>query len=178
MPVDHPTRADHALMAAVEDRVDPDALSAARVIPTQGRLFTPAPWPTRGAPRPAAAGRCHPSTLRAARQVGAVYVEGFAYAHCAAYPHAWCARPDGTVLDPRWPDGAAAAYLGVPMTITFVEAFQQRILTPTAFVRVFDDQVQAVRDAARIFTGGVPARALVDVGQALPVPAAGWMLGP
>ncbi|MET9403555.1 hypothetical protein [Kitasatospora sp. NPDC002965] len=178
MPVDHPTRADHDLMAAVENRVDPDALSAARVILAQGRLFTPARWPTRGAPRRGTAGRCHPNALRVARQVGAVYVEGFAYAAGAAYPHAWCARPDGTVLDPTWPDGAAAAYLGVPMTITFVKAFQQRTLTKTLFVGVFDEQVQAVRDAARIFTGGVPARALVDVGRALPVPVAGWVLGP
>ncbi|HEY3469703.1 MAG TPA: hypothetical protein VGL47_31550 [Amycolatopsis sp.] len=52
---------------------------------------------------------------------GLTYVEGYATAPSPApFPHAWCARPDGTVEDPTW-GGDGRAYLGVPFTNDFLQ---------------------------------------------------------
>ncbi|MFJ3216489.1 hypothetical protein ACIPLC_11275 [Kitasatospora sp. NPDC086801] len=172
MPVDQPTPAERALLTVIEARAEPGALSAVNVVLAQGRTFVPAAWP-RGAPRRGLLGRCHPNALRIARLTGFAYVEGYASVRGTTHPHAWCAGPDGAALDPTWPDGTATAYLGVPMTTAFVRAFQQRTLTKTVFVGVLDAEVQAVRDATRIFTGGVPDWGLLDIGRPQPTPAIG-----
>ncbi|MFJ8477699.1 hypothetical protein [Kitasatospora sp. NPDC094011] len=169
MPADQPTRAERDLLSAIEARATPGTPSAPDAVLDQGRLFTPAPWP-RGAPRRGTRERCHPNALRVAQLTGTAYVEGYAYADGTAWPHAWCAGPGGTVLDPTWPGGAATAYLGIPMTTQFVRAFQQRTTTKTAFVGVLDAEVQTVRDATRVFTDGIPVWGLLDLGRPLPEP--------
>ncbi|MGW6916903.1 hypothetical protein ACWGB8_24210 [Kitasatospora sp. NPDC054939] len=169
MPVEHPSPSERALLAAVESLPDTGEWSCAWVTLAQGRLFTPRPWPASGAPRRGAGGRSFPNALRVARQTNGAYVEGFSYADGTVRAHAWCVDRDGAVLDPTWPPGGSAdAYLGVPMTPRFVEAFQQRTLTKTHFVGVLDAQVQAERDADRIRTDGIPDWALVDTGRPLP----------
>ncbi|MFD7828481.1 hypothetical protein [Streptomyces sp. MJM8645] len=170
MPLEqHPNPAEHDLLAVIEAWAGSGSLSAPNVVLAQGRFFSPAPWPRR-APRRGLTGRCHPNALRIAQLTGTGYVEGFAFlaAGETAMPHAWCSGPDGLVLDPTWPDHAATAYLGIPMAIAFVEVFQQRTLTKTAFVGVLDAKVQVARDALRIFTGGIPEHGLLDVGRPLP----------
>lgn len=83
----------------------------------QGRLFTPAP---RAGDVPALpASLCYANAAMIARAYdGLIYAEGVAL--LADQPvqleHAWCVQPDGTVADPTWDDGAAAAYLGLPIT--------------------------------------------------------------
>ncbi|MGV9267443.1 hypothetical protein ACWDRR_22580 [Kitasatospora sp. NPDC003701] len=104
-----------------------------------------------------------------ARRVGGGYVEGFVLAAGRLRRHAWCVRADGAVLDPMWPRGESAqAYLGVPMAVWFVEAFQQRTLTKTRFAGLLDARVQAERDAGRIYRAGVPSAALLDLGAEVP----------
>ncbi|MFF1713580.1 hypothetical protein [Streptomyces sp. NPDC058268] len=47
-----------------------------------------------------------------------LYAEGFAITHTGMdfhLPHAWCVRPDGTVVDPTWDDVPGRAYIGVPV---------------------------------------------------------------
>ena len=169
VPTDTVTCEDHALARAVEALAADDRPSAARVVIGQGRLFVPAPWPGCGVPRRGSIRQCHRNALRVARLLSVAYVEGFAYADGLVVPHAWAARGDGTVLDPTWPDGGCAlAYLGVPMTAQFVAAFQSRTMTRTRFPGVLDAEVQALRDAVRIYTDGVPAYGRVRIGRPLP----------
>ncbi|MEU6972786.1 hypothetical protein AB0A71_34745 [Kitasatospora aureofaciens] len=145
---------------------------AARVVLAQGRLLTPAPWPSSGAPRRGVGGRCHRDALRVARLLPGAYVEGFVLAPGSEVrAHAWCAAADGTVFDPASPDHPVLAYLGVPMDSEFVVAFQQRTRTKTCFRGVLDPEVQA-RDAHRIVQAGVPMRAIVNIGHILPTPVA------
>ncbi|MFD8705086.1 hypothetical protein ACFV1W_21125 [Kitasatospora sp. NPDC059648] len=169
MSADLLTADEYALVDAVTAMATTTGCPAARVVLAQGRLFTPAPWPRSGAPRRGAPGRCHRNALRVARILPGAYAEGYALtAEGTARAHAWCARADGTVLDPAWSEGEARAYLGVPMAAEFVLAFQQRTLTKTRFRGVLDEDVQA-RDAGRIFQAGVPLYGRLDVGRPHPL---------
>ncbi|MER5354622.1 hypothetical protein ABT093_30360 [Kitasatospora sp. NPDC002551] len=164
-----PTCGELDLIVAARTTTDPDDGAAARIVLAQGRLFTPRPWPATGAPRRGAPAHCFANALRVARRVGGGYVEGFVLAAGRLRHHAWCVRADGAVLDPTWPRGEAPqAYLGVPMAVWFVEAFQQRTLTKTRFAGLLDARVQAERDAGRIHRAGVPSAALLDLGAEVP----------
>jgi hypothetical protein len=79
-------------------------------------------WPhSEPAPRLGQRGRCFANAMQHARINDWVYVEGWA---CTgglglALEHAWCLRPDGTIMDPTWDDGHD--YFGIPFHIGFVE---------------------------------------------------------
>jgi hypothetical protein len=61
---------------------------------------------------------CYSNAARYARvhsPAGLIYAEGYALPHGVDFPlaHAWCVRPDGTVVDPTWADTPGRAYIGV-----------------------------------------------------------------
>jgi len=90
----------------------------------RGTWYTPAPLPVgrdRGDER-----HCFANATRHSRAHELIYVEGYALGpHGLIFEHAWCARPDGTVEDPTWPDGAGLAYLGIPFDADYIARFEQ-----------------------------------------------------
>ncbi|HWO65257.1 MAG TPA: hypothetical protein VNO31_34995, partial [Umezawaea sp.] len=116
----------------------------------RGHWYTPAPLPAgreRGDQR-----HCYANATRHSRIHQLSYVEGYTLGpHGLVYEHAWCARPDGTVEDPTWPDGAGLAYLGIPFTESSIAQFEQR-LGPTARL-LFDGYL----DGWRVLRSGLPA---------------------
>ncbi|WP_327075582.1 hypothetical protein OG196_43430 (plasmid) [Kitasatospora purpeofusca] len=171
MPTHTPTTAEQYLIAHLRAAVCPDDRPAVRVVLSQGRLFTPRPWPASGAPRRGTPTRCFTNALRIAHRVGGAYVEGYVLTDGGIRRHAWSTDTHGAVLDPTHPrNEAAQAYLGVPIAPWFVNAFQQRTLTKTHFVGVLDTRVQTERDADRIHNNGIPPLALLDIGTAMPSP--------
>ena len=91
----------------------------------RGHWYFPAPFPAdrkRGDKR-----HCYTNALRHSRAHHLSYIEGYALGpHGLPYEHAWCARPDGRVEDPTWPDGAGLAYLGIPFTARHIAEHEQR----------------------------------------------------
>lgn len=80
---------------------------------SHGRRFaaTPAPADSIGMqPR-----LCYSNAARYAREHLLTYAEGYALPDGVDFPlaHAWCVRPDGTVVDPTWADKPGRAYIGV-----------------------------------------------------------------
>jgi hypothetical protein len=123
-----------------------------------GRRFTATPPPTDLAdmePR-----LCYSNAARYARAHrpdGLVYAEGYALPQGVDFPlaHAWCVRPDGTVVDPTWADAPGRAYIGV--------AFREPQRWPK-------DGGSILRDPARshsLLKGGLLEDALVPVGRPL-----------
>ncbi|MFJ9378871.1 hypothetical protein [Streptomyces sp. NPDC101455] len=88
--------------------------SAYHLLLRHGRRFSPAAAPADLAPMDRR--QCFSNAARyAARHPGLVYAEGYALPHEVDAPlaHAWCTRPDGTVLDPTWTDSPGRAYIGL-----------------------------------------------------------------
>jgi hypothetical protein len=125
-----------------------------------GRLFTPSPWdPARpkGLPK-----RCFANALRlAAVDPTLVYVEGYAHIGLLPVPHAWCARPDGTVADPTWPDEVCAGYLGIPLATWFVQARMVKTGHLGVLAGDWHDDFWLLRH-------GLPEAAILAVGRPLP----------
>jgi len=87
-----------------------------------GRPFTPQPRP-KGI-RTGGFRQCFDNAFRLARRRKLIYVEGYAirgWDDWKSFPvlHAWCATPDGLVVDSTWKDGLE--YLGVPLDMGYVE---------------------------------------------------------
>lgn len=100
-----------------------------------------------------------------AAHTGLTYCEGFALDDLGTVDvHAWCARPDGTLADPTWPDGVGRAYLGVPLTAEFLAEFRARTRS-RAGDSLFDQEMQVKRDDCRLLRDGVPDRAIVPIGR-------------
>ncbi|MGW4548494.1 hypothetical protein ACWEN4_19285 [Streptomyces violaceorubidus] len=83
---------------------------------SHGRRFTATTQPTN--PVGAEPKECYSSAARHARDDRPgrlIYAEGYALPHGGNVPvgHAWCVRPDGTVVDPTWADAPGRAYIGV-----------------------------------------------------------------
>ncbi|WNV82905.1 hypothetical protein [Umezawaea sp. Da 62-37] len=91
----------------------------------RGHWYSPAPFPAhreRGDER-----HCYANATRHSRAYHLIYVEGYALGpHGLLYEHAWCARPDGTIEDPTWSDGAGLAYVGIPFTASYIAEHEQR----------------------------------------------------
>ena len=81
------------------------------------RRFTPAPRP--GGVKSMTERLCYSNCAQYAQDhldEGLLYAEGFALTHVGTdfyLPHAWIARPDGTVLDPTWEDEPGRAHVGI-----------------------------------------------------------------
>lgn len=115
-----------------------------------GRLHTWAPYP--GNLAPGEAGRCYRDAARlSASETDLLYAEGWAWSGLGAERHAWCVRPDGSVVDPTWTD--ATAYLGVT------------IPRPTLDVLAPHGQLLGPSPGEDWLRDGVPAGVLVDVGR-------------
>ncbi|WP_433221392.1 hypothetical protein ACQP00_20515 [Dactylosporangium sp. CS-047395] len=103
-------------------------------------------------------GRCLADASELSAQAGHAYAQGVALP--AGLPigvrHAWCITADGEVLDPAWPTGEAAVYIGVPFTAAF-----RRRMRPPALLGHHRHGLALLRD-------GVPPGALVDIGEPLP----------
>ncbi|MFJ4097475.1 hypothetical protein ACIPYS_38430 [Kitasatospora sp. NPDC089913] len=142
-----------------------EGLCPEAVVLAQGRLHTPAPWPT-GMPRRSTGGKPFRNALRVARaSAGSLaYAEGFALRAREVVHHAWCVDARGAAMDPTWPDGDCLAHAGVTLAGEWVEAVRRRTGTRTAFPGVLDAHTQHTRDADRILTHGVPPTALLPVG--------------
>jgi hypothetical protein len=132
----------------------------------QGRWFTPAPWP-RGLAVRGRLRACFQAAERVAARTGLTYCEGFALDDLGVVDvHAWCARPDGTAVDPTWPDGVGRAYLGVPLVAEFLATIRARTRTRPG-TSVFDHEVQAKKDDCRLLRDGVPDEAVAPIGRPL-----------
>ncbi|WP_414170973.1 hypothetical protein ACMATS_38325 (plasmid) [Streptoverticillium reticulum] len=125
-----------------------------------GRRFTTTP--TTPAPRrlPAMpAGQCCNNAARyahARHEHGLVYAEGFALDVAGAYlPHAWCVRPDGSVLDPTWQNAPGRAYIGMLVA--------DRRLWPVEGGGLLED----FRRLLPILRDGLPQQALAVYGRPL-----------
>jgi hypothetical protein len=116
----------------------------------RGHWYTPAPLPTqrdRGDER-----HCFTNATRHSRVYHQTYVEGYALGpHGLVYEHAWCARPDGTLEDPTWPDGAGLAYIGIPFIPGYIARFEQRRDTTARLL--FDAHL----DGWELLRSGLPA---------------------
>ncbi|MFD7661319.1 hypothetical protein [Streptomyces sp. NPDC059788] len=81
-----------------------------------GRRFRPAPLPDHVAPMPNR--QCYMNAARYAEdhpEEQLLYAEGFARMRRMDLDptHAWCVRPDGTVLDPIWDTAPGRARVGI-----------------------------------------------------------------
>ncbi|MGI5337708.1 hypothetical protein ACQEVS_10065 [Streptomyces sp. CA-181903] len=90
---------------------------------------------------------------------GVIYVEGFAssdvFGGHLPLAHAWCVRPDGTVIDPTWVDGLA--YVGIP--------FAETRLWPVDGFGLLDYHKRLLP----LLHHGIPEQVLADVGHPLPL---------
>ncbi|WP_372407481.1 hypothetical protein [Streptomyces luteireticuli] len=94
------------------------------------------------------------------RGQGLVYAEGFALTHAGLdfhLPHAWCVRPDGTVLDPTWDDAPGRAYVGVPVA--------DPLMWPVDGGGLFADFGRTLP----LLRDGFPEAAIANVGRPLPL---------
>lgn len=122
---------------------------------SHGRWFTPSPLPTDRRQGPQQ--RCFANASAHAVIYGLTYVEGYATAASSApFPHAWCARPDGTVEDPTWGDDGRA-YLGIPFTNDFLR--RQDALGELGPV-LFDQHITGWQ----FLHDGIPGGAVAEVG--------------
>ncbi|MEU2042753.1 hypothetical protein [Nocardia niwae] len=93
------------------------------LLAAHGQFFFPDRWPS-ATPHPRRARQCFHAANEWADRNGWTYVEGLVYVPAAAPheivdDHAWCLTADGSVADPALPDGAAAGYIGIPITAEF-----------------------------------------------------------
>lgn len=133
------------------------------VFPTQchlllshGRRFTATPPPSDLVGMPDR--YCYSNAAQYAlehRHTGLVYAEGYALPYGVDFPlaHAWCVRPDGTVLDPTWDDAAGRAYVGVA------------IRDPQRWPRDGGGVLQDPERGFPLLKGGLPEGALVTLGR-------------
>ena len=133
-------------------------VSLAHLLLEHGRLFTPAPLATPYRPLPA--GQCYANAFAmAAARPELVYVEGYGVCDYDGdlihFHHAWCATADGTVVDPTWPE-PGDVYVGLPIG--------PHKGAPRLGPGLIHEPVQ-LHDVLR---EGLPADALVDVGEPLP----------
>jgi hypothetical protein len=97
------------------------------------------------------------------------YVEGFALSTIGiAYPHAWAVDDVGNVHDSTWPATRGLAYLGIPFSAAYVEAFDRTL----GDARLVHD---AHLDDYRMLRDDLPDEAVLPLGE--PVSAGATSLG-
>lgn len=121
-----------------------------------GRRFRPAPLPDHVAPMPNR--QCYMNAARYAKdhpEEQLLYAEGFARMQRMDLDlaHAWCVRPDGTVLDPTWDTAPGRAYVGI--------ALKDRSLWPLDGAGILSDMDRTLQ----LLKDGLPAGALALLGQ-------------
>jgi hypothetical protein len=94
--------------------------SVYRMVLDHGREYTPAPLPAdipRGTPK-----ECFNNAIRICDDDTLVYVEGYMLRPGVPFlvHHAWCATPDGTVVDPTIDAPETCAYYGIEFQLAWV----------------------------------------------------------
>jgi hypothetical protein len=137
---------------------------------THGRVFEPAPLPDTV--YPALPGHCFQAAAILSDDHGMPYVEGLALLGDAqtVIEHAWCTTWLGQVVDPSLGGNAAAAYLGIPVTLQFRHQAVAR--TGNRWPVLLADQDGGRPPTRDILEFGLPAAATVPlVGTPLTSPA-------
>lgn len=104
-------------------------------------------------------GRCFANASAYATVYGLTYVEGFALSTLGiAYPHAWAVDDAGDVHNITWPAMRGLAYLGIPFSAAYIDAFNGNL----GNARLVHD---AYLDDYRVLREGLPAGAVVPLGE-------------